>query len=89
MKTSQRTLILSIGVSKEHEACDLEDIIRNILDEEEIEIRLGKIWYLMGLEVQLKKANIPFSGFFPNLPYIDRIDKMIQNYDSLYNQLDS
>lgn len=52
-KNAKKLLIPSISSIHEHKGLDDEDVIKNILDEEEIEWRLGKNYELLSLETQI------------------------------------
>lgn len=83
IKNARMTLIPNIGTIRNHEGYDEEDVTRNILDVDEAGRKFTEYFYLLRLEAQLKEAKIHFGGFFPNLPYLKRMDRMIEMYGTL------
>ena len=62
---------------------EVEDVIRDILNEDICKDRREKWQELAELEIAMKQHDMAFKGFYAELNYWDRLDKCIENFDSL------
>ena len=66
---------------------EVEDVIRDILNEDIYKDRRDKWEELAELEIVMKQHDSSFKGFYAKLNYRDRLDKCIENFDSLIDSI--
>ena len=62
---------------------EVEDVIRDILNENICKDRRDKWQELVELEIAMKQHDPSFKGFYAKLNYWEKLDKCIENFDSL------